>query len=138
MSEEMGYPRPRLAVSLCRWGLTQPSTGSGFANKRACDFLMPLCPSLSVHVTEAGGPEVATTQEENTEGTNTADTPLNYPFHTVHGVAQARILEWVAISFSVKTLETPLDFKEIRPVSPQGNQPLEGLMLKLKLQSLAT
>ena len=36
-----------------------------------------------------------------------------------------------------KTLESPLDFKEIKPVNSKGNQPeysLEGLMLKLKLQ----
>ena len=36
----------------------------------------------------------------------------------------------------MKTLESPLDCKEIQPVSPKGNQSwiLEGLMLKLKLQ----
>ena len=36
-----------------------------------------------------------------------------------------------------KTLESPLDSKEIQPVHPKGSQPeysLEGLMLKLKLQ----
>ena len=36
-----------------------------------------------------------------------------------------------------KTLESPLDCKEIQPVHPKGNQPeysLEGLMLKLKFQ----
>ena len=36
-----------------------------------------------------------------------------------------------------KTLESPLDCKEIKPVIPKGNQPeysLVGLMLKLKLQ----
>ena len=36
-----------------------------------------------------------------------------------------------------KTLESPLDCKEIKPVHPKGNQPeysLEGLTLKLKLQ----
>ena len=36
-----------------------------------------------------------------------------------------------------KTLESPLDCKEIQPVHPKGNQsdyPLEGQMLKLKLQ----
>ena len=39
-----------------------------------------------------------------------------------------------------KTLESPLDSKEVKPVNPKGNQPLdwtdslEGLMLKLKLQ----
>ena len=36
-----------------------------------------------------------------------------------------------------KTLENPLDCKEIKPVNLKGNQPeysLEGLMLKLKLQ----
>ena len=36
-----------------------------------------------------------------------------------------------------KTLESPLDCKEIQPVHPEGDKPgcsLEGLMLKLKLQ----
>ena len=36
-----------------------------------------------------------------------------------------------------KTLESPLDFKEIQAVHPKGNQSrifIEGLMLKLKLQ----
>ena len=36
-----------------------------------------------------------------------------------------------------KTLESPLDSKDIRPVHPKGNQSwifMEGLMLKLKLQ----
>ena len=36
-----------------------------------------------------------------------------------------------------KTLECPLDCKEIKPVNPKGNQPeysFEGLMLKLKFQ----
>ena len=35
-----------------------------------------------------------------------------------------------------KTLESPLDCKEIKPVNPKENNPeysLEGLMLKLKL-----
>ena len=33
-----------------------------------------------------------------------------------------------------KTLESPLDSKEIKPVNPKGNQPysLEGLMLRLQ------
>ena len=37
-----------------------------------------------------------------------------------------------------KTLESPLDYKEIQPVHPKGDQSwcsLEGLMLKLKLQN---
>ena len=33
-----------------------------------------------------------------------------------------------------KTLEGPLDCKEIKPVHSKGNQSLEGQMLKLKLQ----
>ena len=36
-----------------------------------------------------------------------------------------------------KTLKSPLNSKEIKPVSPKGNQPecsLEGVMLKLKFQ----
>ena len=48
--------------------------------------------------------------------------PVNWCFWTV-------VLE--------KTLESPLDCKEIQPVHPKGNQSeysLEGLMLKLKLQ----
>ena len=35
------------------------------------------------------------------------------------------------------TLESPLDFREFKPINPRGNNPeylLEGLMLKLKLQ----
>ena len=38
---------------------------------------------------------------------------------------------------SEKTLESPLDCTEIKPVNPKGNNPeysLERLMLKLKLQ----
>ena len=105
------------------------------------------------------------------------------PVDCVHGIFQARVLEWVAVSFSrgssrprelgllhcrqmlyhlshqgsvkeswapknwcfwtvelEKTLESPLDCKEIKPVnieywleiSPEYS--LEGLMLKLKLQ----
>ena len=37
-----------------------------------------------------------------------------------------------------KTLESPLDCKEIQPIHPKGDQSwvfIEGLMLKLKLQS---
>ena len=36
-----------------------------------------------------------------------------------------------------KTLESPLDYKDIQPVLSEGDQPgisLEGLMLKLKLK----
>ena len=33
-----------------------------------------------------------------------------------------------------KTLERPLDCKEVQPVHPKGDQSLEGVMLKLKLQ----
>ena len=48
-----------------------------------------------------------------------AGVPKNWCFQTV-------VLE--------KTLENPLDCKEIKPVNPKGNQPrLEELMLKLKL-----
>ena len=69
------------------------------------------------------------------------------PGFSVHGILQARTLEWVAISFSrkykyhilthiswaltnwcfwtvvlEKTLESPLDCKEIQPVHPKRNQ----------------
>ena len=42
---------------------------------------------------------------------------------------------WTAVL--EKTLESPLDCKEIQPVHPKGDKPwcsLEGMMLKLKLQ----
>ena len=32
-----------------------------------------------------------------------------------------------------KTLESPLDCREIQPVHSEGDQPLVGMMLKLKL-----
>ena len=43
---------------------------------------------------------------------------------TVHGVLAARILEWLAIWIVVieKTLKSPLDSGEIKPVNPKGNQ----------------
>ena len=44
---------------------------------------------------------------------------------------------WPAEKVLEKTLEGPLDCKEIQPVHPKGSQSecsLEGLMLKLKLQ----
>ena len=33
-----------------------------------------------------------------------------------------------------KTLESPLDCKEIQPVHSEGDPPWEGMMLKLKVQ----
>ena len=51
------------------------------------------------------------------------------------GCEQKKLCFWIMAL--EKTLESPLDSKEIRPVNPEGNQPeysLEGLMLKLKLQ----
>ena len=55
------------------------------------------------------------------------------------------LINWCFLTVVLeKTLESPLDCKEIQAVSPKGNQSypeysLEGLMLKLKLQySLAT
>ena len=70
------------------------------------------------------------------------------PSSSVHGIFQAKILEWVAIAFSngceswtikkverrrtdaselwcllEKTLESPLNCKEIQPVRPKGDQP---------------
>ena len=61
---------------------------------------------------------------------------------SLHGIFQARVLEWVAISFSSgceswtikkaehrridamvleKTIESALDSREIKPVNPKGN-----------------
>ena len=78
------------------------------------------------------------------------------PGSSVHGILQARILEWVSISFSRRSSQGsnphPLtlvsciagrffmadtDYKEIQPVHSKGDQSwcsLEGMMLKLKLQ----
>ena len=52
----------------------------------------------------------------------------------VEGWALKRCFQTVVLE---KTFESPLDFKEIKPVNSKGNQleySLEGLMLKLKLQ----
>lgn len=48
--------------------LTRASAGSGFANKRACDFMVPPSTSLPVHVTEARSTEASTAGGGNTEG----------------------------------------------------------------------
>ena len=59
------------------------------------------------------------------------------PGSSVLAIFQARVLEWGAVAFSVsislevkylfvvleKTLESPLDSKEIKPVNLIGNQP---------------
>ena len=54
--------------------------------------------------------------------------------HKEGWVPKNRCLQTVVLE---KTLENPLDNKEIKPVNPKGNQPwvsLQGLMLKLKFQ----
>ena len=54
------------------------------------------------------------------------------------GWAQKNWCFWTVVL--EKTLESPLDCKEIKPINPKGNHLwiLEGLMLKLKLNTLAT
>ena len=51
-------------------------------------------------------------------------------------LAQKNLCFWTVLL--EKTLESPLDFKEIQPVHPKGDQSwvfvMEGLMVKLKLQ----
>ena len=42
---------------------------------------------------------------------------------TVHGVAQSRTRLSHRTTSHEKTLESPLDSKEIKPVNPKGNQP---------------
>ena len=54
------------------------------------------------------------------------------PGSAIPGILQARTLEWVAISFSIKKAESrkidafelwsPLDCKEIQPIHPKGDQ----------------
>ena len=50
--------------------------------------------------------------------------------------AECRRIDAFELWVLEKTLESPLDSKEIQPVHPKGDQScsLEGLMLKLKLQ----
>ena len=46
------------------------------------------------------------------------------PFHTVHGVGGGAAKNWCFwIVVLEKTLESPLDCKEIKPINPKGNQP---------------
>ena len=54
---------------------------------------------------------------------------------TIKKAEQQRIDTWIVVL--EKTLESPLDFMEIKPVNPKGNQSwifVGRLMLKLKLQ----
>ena len=56
-------------------------------------------------------------------------------FNHKEGWAQKNWCFWTVVL--EKTLKSPLDCKEIKPVNPKGNQPeysLQGLMMKLKLQ----
>ena len=51
--------------------------------------------------------------------------------------AEHRRIDAFELWWLEKTLESPLECKEIQPVYPKGDRPgcsLEGLMLKLKLQ----
>ena len=53
---------------------------------------------------------------------------------TMESKGTSLVVQWLRLQ---KTLESPLDCKEIKPVSSKGNDPkysLEGLMLKLQLQ----
>ena len=52
-------------------------------------------------------------------------------------IKKAELQKTDAFELLEKTLQSPLDFKEIKPVNPKGNRleySLEGLMMKLKLQ----
>ena len=49
------------------------------------------------------------------------------PGSSVHGIFQARVLEWGAIAFSGRS-----NYSILKEISPEYS--LEGLMLKLKLQ----
>ena len=53
------------------------------------------------------------------------------PGSSVHGILQARVLEWVAISFS-RGSSQPGDRTREKEINPEYS--LEGLTLKLKLQ----
>ena len=48
--------------------------------------------------------------------------------------AECRIIDCFWTTVLEKTLESPLDCKEIQPVHPKGNYSFQGLMLKLKLK----
>ena len=55
---------------------------------------------------------------------------------TIKKAERQRIDAFELCAMLEKTSDSPLDFKEIKPIIPKGNQfcILEGLMLKLKLQ----
>ena len=64
-------------------------------------------------------------ESEVAQSCPTLSDPMDHslPGSSVHGIFQARVLEWGAITFSESIL------KEVNP-----EYSLEGLMLKLKLQ----
>ena len=71
-------------------------------------------------------------ESEVAQSCSTLSDPMDcsLPGSSGHGIFQARVLEWGAIAFSrlstvvlEKTLENPLDCKEIQPVHSEGDQP---------------
>ena len=81
-------------------------------------------------------------ESEVTQSCPTLSNPMDCSLQgsSIHGICQARVLEWVAITFSdkeswelkngcfctvvlEKTLKSPLCCKEIQLVNPKGNQP---------------
>ena len=79
-------------------------------------------------------------ESEVTQSCPTLSDPMDcsLPGSSIHGIFQARVLEWGATAFSkgklsaqelmllncgIKTLESPLDSKEIKLVNPKENQP---------------
>ena len=130
------------AENPCPWDSPGKNTGVG------CHFLLQ-CRKVK-------------SESEVTQSCPTLSDPMacSPPGSSIHGIFQARVLEWGAIAFSKspsshsyvfssshvwmweldyteswapknwcfltvvldKTLESPLDFKEIQPINPKGNQ----------------
>ena len=68
-------------------------------------------------------------ESEVAQSCSTPSNPMDYslPGSSVHGIFQARVLEWVAIAFSVvysRTLENPEGSS--RTVAPWGREGVEG------------
>ena len=82
----------------------------------------PLCPS------GLGTFSLALTFSEVAQSCPTLSDPTDcsLPGSSVHGIFQARVLEWVAISFSSKSAYSPALGNRHQPARPPGDVVLEG------------
>ena len=96
MSDSVQPHRQQPTRLPCPWDSPGKNTGVG------CHFLLPCMKVKS--------------ESEVTQSCLTLSDPMDYslPGSSVHGIFQARVLEWGAIAFSTQTLERYISFERDR------------------------